>query len=358
MAAAYRKSAYADASQRVKIQKQNAAWRSKNLNELANKARDRYRTALHRDAVLRNVPDELKNWAEKFSNTKEILDFIRKDGFLPEPESVQAIFKRLKDVSIRDPLPQLQVGLSYLDNVNPHRYDSFTEGKPSLSQAFNDDESMIQVLNYILKSGREPTKDLVLRNLKFNVMMPSHFFPSAAAAIVNEFAKGGVVADPFLGWGGRILGFMCSSAKLFVGTDLNELSVAGACRISEDFSNVSSASATCMRADFSDFFRSTSDRFDLILASPPFFDSENYGPGVSRSRGRDWVSSVAKPLVDGAIRTLVPSGVVAIHAQDRPKTAVLSIVLACFLGAGFEVFCEYKYGKRPGQSVLVFRRRP
>jgi len=357
-AAIHRKSAYADVSRRAEIQKQNAAWRSKNSSELASRAKDRYRTPQHRDAVLRNVPDELKSWAEKFSNTKEILSFIRKDGFLPESESVQAIFKRLEGISVRDPLPQLQVGLSYLDNVNPHRYDSFTEGKSSLSQAFNDDKAVIEVVNYILKSGREPTRDLVLRNLKFNVMMPSHFFPSAAAAIVNEFARGGAVADPFLGWGGRILGFMCSSAKSFVGTDLSELSVSGARRISEDFSSMSPASAACTRADFSDFFGSTSDRFDLILASPPFFDSENYGAGVSKSRGRDWVSGVAKPLVDGAVRTLAPSGVVAIHAQDRPKTAVLSIVLACFLGAGFEVFCEYKYGKRPGQAVLVFKRRP
>ncbi len=355
-AAERRRETYADAVKRLKIQEQNAAWRAKNSQELADKARLRYGGSRNkRDVILRNVPNEMSEWAAKFSNTREILDFIRKDGFLPYPEPVQDVFKRLNGVSIRNPLPQLQVGLSYLDNINPHRYDSFTEGKPSLSQAFNDDAAVIQVVNYILKSGREPTRDLVLRNLKFNVMMPSHFFPSAATAVINEFAKNGAVIDPFLGWGGRILGFMCSSARSFTGTDLNELSVVGARRIVEDFSHISTASATCLRADFSEFLGSTSDRFDLILTSPPFFDTENYG--VSKSRGRDWVFDIAKPLVDGAVRTLTPEGAVAIHAQDRPKTAVLSIILACFLGAGFEVACEYKYGKRPGQAVLIFKKR-
>jgi hypothetical protein len=255
---------------------------------------------------------------------------------------------------MQEPLPQLNVGLRYLDNVNPHRYDAQTEGKPSVRQAYLDDREVLRVIQYVLGTNRVPTCELLRRNLKFNAMMPSHFFPSAAVALINEYAPGGLVFDPFLGWGGRILGAMCSRARLFVGTDTQPLSVAGANRVSLDFGGLSLVSASCECRNFSDFARTTGEKFNLILSSPPFFDTENYGS--AGLKGRDWIASIAQPLVAAAERVLFPGGVAAIHAQDRPKMAVMSILVACFLGAGFEIYREHKYGKKPGQSVLVFKK--
>ena len=347
-----RRQAYqGDAQERIRDQ--NAAWRAKNASELARKARERY-SDCPRDKILRAVPLEAESWARKFGSTKDILSWAREGGYLPEPDLIQDILKRLATVSIRDPLPQLPIGLSYLDTVNSHRFMASTEGQASLHDAFYDDNAMIKVIQYILGTKREPTRELILRNLKFNIMAPAHFFPSAATALINEYAPGGLVMDPFLGWGGRVLGAMCSKAAEFFGSDLQQLSVDGAVRVASDFAILSKVSASCVCDSFASVLEQTDKRFDLILASPPFFDTENYG--VEASKGCDWVVRIAKPLVSGAAKTLTSTGAVAVHAQDRPKMAVLSVLLACFLGAGFEVASEHKYGKRAGQKVLVFRK--
>ena len=359
-AARRRREAYANSEKRDRIRAQNASWRSKNAAELTAEAKvkhgnmDKTERRRRRDVILANVPRVADDWAKQFSNTADIVKWARSGNFLPDTEPIDAIFKRLSHVEMRDPLPQLNVGLKYLDNINPQRYDAHTKGKMSVRQAYADDSEIIRIIKYILGTNRVPTHELLMRNLKFNAIMPSHFFPSAAVALINEYATGGDVFDPFLGWGGRILGAVCSRARSFSGTDTQKMSVLGSDRIGLDFGCMSSVKTSMACCDFSDFMRTTCAKFDMILSSPPFFDTEDYGSeGI---RGRDWVSLIAKPLVSGAERLLSENGVMAIHAQDRPKMAVLSILLACFLGAGFEIVREYKYGKKPGQSILIFKK--
>ncbi len=342
-----RKKAYADVDKRTVIQQQNAAWRSNNSAKFT-KARN---NVVPNSARSKSVLD----WERKFIDQNEIIAWVRSGGFLPSTERIESINYRLQRVIMQEPLPQLHVGLSYLDHVNPHRYDAITESKLSLRQAFMDDAEIIKVVKYILSTNRVPTKDLILRNLKFNVRMPSHFYPSAAVALVNSYSNGGDVIDPFVGWGGRLLGTLCSNAQSYCGTDTQQLSVLGAACIAQDFAYLSSVQSHVVCADFSEFLQQTDRRFDLLITSPPFFDTEDYG--IGKSRGREWIAKVAKPLVDGTKRVLKPEGIAAIHVQDRPRVPVLSVIMASFLNAGFGLHAEHKYGRRPGQSILVFRRQ-
>lgn len=281
---------------------------------------------------------------------------IRKEGYLPDSEDPGAIFRALSKHCVSGPvLPQSNTGLKYLDNIFPHRFVAKSFGLPSLHEAFYDDEQMRKAINYVFSTGREPTKDLVLRNLKFNVHMPSHFFPSSAAALCRSFASGKDVYDPFIGWGGRLLGAACANVRRFVGTDLQAASATSGERLVSDFSHLSAMECELVCCDFVQFMRDTDRKFDLILASPPFLDTEDYGNGHNRTV-RQWTENVAIPLAQLSVHTLHDDGRVAIHSQDRSGVSVLSIMYAAFACSDFELVADLKYGKKPGQSVLVWQK--
>ena len=91
----------------------------------------------------------------------------------------------------------------------------------------------------------------------------------------------------------------------------------------------------------------------MVIASPPFLDTEDYGNGIELTL-RNWVTSIVIPLSECGLRILNPGGFFAVHGQDRPNIPVLSSILAGFSGRGFELIGEYKYGKREGQAVLIY----
>ena len=106
---------------------------------------------------------------------------------------------------------------------------------------------------------------------------------------------------------------------------------------------------------FRDYVKTTSSKFDLVIASPPFLDTEDYGnDGILTLR--NWVTSIVIPLSECGSRILKPRGIFAVHGQDRPNVPVLSSILAGFSGHGFRLINEFKYGKREGQAVLIFRK--
>lgn len=358
---------YAEDSRRVDIQNQNSLWRSRNSEALAERFRDRYREDPEfRERVLsrnkesrdsrhlsRTTPVTSVDGRE-FGTAAAFMAFVREQGYLPDPEPVEGIWRRLSQSRVMDPLPQSPCGLRYLDSVFPGRFLAKTKGSLSLHEAFHDDSVMMEVLRYLRGRGRRPDRESVLRNLKFRVRMPSHFFPDSASALVRELAPGGSVLDPMLGWGGRTLGALCGGASSVSGTDLQDASVSGCSRIAADLSERTSARTEFRACGFRDFMSSTDGRFDLVLTSPPFLDTENYGIR-SFSSSEEWTKEILVPLCSLSRRVLSPGGVIAIHAQDRPGSPVLSLVLAAFSGSGYVLSREFRYGRRPNQKVLVFR---
>lgn len=313
----------------------------------------------HREIDASNAKwRKLNRKSRRNSHDSTLFASLRKDGCVPElVEDVNSIFERFSRTKIRNPLPQSPCGLNYLDAViAPHRFDAKTEGFMSMNEALNDDETLGKVIDYITESGREPSKDLVLRNLKFITSMPSHFFPETAVALCREFAGGKDVLDPFAGWGGRALGAYAANVRSLTALDLQPDSILGCDRIDRDFSALVQTRGTFVCGDSIKYLSETDRKFGFIMMSPPFIGTENYGSAPFSSQ-RDWTQSLIVPFVSSVGRVLLSDGVVAIHVQDRPKVPVLSIVLPCFQLSGFELCGEYKYGKRRGQSVLILRRK-
>jgi 16S rRNA G966 N2-methylase RsmD len=261
------------------------------------------------------------------------------------PENLQEVRHLLSCGELRPGL-----GLGFLDELFPHRFDSKTRGKPSLREAIADDHFLLKIVAYIIGSGRPVTQSAFYRNAAFLNKTPSHFLPSFAASLVKEFAPGGSVIDPFLGWGGRTLGAICAGATSFCGTDLQYKSVVG-CR--EIARRLGSNDVEFVCSDFSEYLSETSRSFDLLLTSPPFAGTEDYGTGIISMES--WIPKILQPLVSGAARVVRPGGYIAVHGQDRPSSPILSAIRAGFATSKMEQIVELPYG-RSGQSIIVYRR--
>lgn len=112
--------------------------------------------------------------------------------------------------------------------------------------------------------------------------MPADFPAAMARDLYNEFASGGAVLDPCSGWGGRLVGYLLSSAAQYDGIDVSPQSVAGAERIRQLFGPYSgkptdtSVTLTCLP-----FERWVPQRkYRFALTSPPYYDTEQYIGGA------------------------------------------------------------------------------
>lgn len=325
-----RRACYADPHTKVLIQNQNSIWRSKQSTKSS----------------------KSRNSSEEFH---DLISDLHETGYLPKSYDINSIFHRLKKSRVSPILPQSYIGLDYLDLNFKHRFSVASSGCQSFHDVFYDKSEILKVIEYLKKENKHVTNDAIIRNLKFNIFMPSHFLPDAAAAIINRFGLNKDVFDPFLGWGGRTLGAVCAGAKSITGTDLQLDSVAGCQKIVNDFFPLSKCRSLFVNSNFSDFMNETDLHFDLIFTSPPFIDTEDYGVGSYGSVDR-WIHSIVIPLTRGCSRVLRHDGRVAIHVQEKSNLPVMSSVLSCFCGAGWSVVDEYKYGRKSGQKVLIFKR--
>ena len=240
-------------------------------------------------------------------------------------------------------------GLGLLDSAFPHRFDARSRGKLSLNEAYADDSLALKVLAYIVRTGRPVTARLFYRNMAYVCRTPAHFFPSAAASVVREYADGGRVLDPFLGWGGRTLGAICGGAKSIHGCDRQPAS-SYACK-GLVASVRPETEVEFVNADFRKWLPTLRDGFDLLLTSPPFADSEDYGSG-EMSNVSEWSSRIMEPLARLSRPLIHKGGVVAIHCQDRRGFPMLSLTVTAMEAEGFRYVRTLDYGSR--QFVLIF----
>lgn len=289
------------------------------------------------------------------SNWKDLAAWASSIHLGSSPEEIGDVFPALAEIALDGPCPRESVGLGLLDSIFQHRFDAKTSGKPSLKSACSDPSFVLKVAAYVVGSGRPLSERLFYRNAAFLNKTPAHFFPSAAAALVRRYAPGGSVVDPFLGWGGRTLGALCGGASSVCGTDLQGLSVSGCRELVSKVSHLRAVDSEFIHSDFASYLEGTPRTFDLLLTSPPFMATEDYGNG-GHSDVRSWVENIVHPLVRGAHRVVRSGGHVAIHCQDRSGTPVLTAVLTAFTAASWQKVGEHEYGKASGQVVLAFRK--
>jgi hypothetical protein len=138
--------------------------------------------------------------------------------------------------------------------------------------------------------------------------------------------KGGVVLDPFSGWGDRAIGALGSDRVLkYQGVDCN-------LELSESYKKIKTDLDTTGKIDFTmcpfEDFKGEDDTYDLVFTSPPFFDFEVYSDDKSQSiRGKknygDWFDRWMTLVLNKIVRLVKHGGYIALHIGPTNRSPTL-----------------------------------
>lgn len=297
----------------------------------------------------------------------EDLNEIRKHGFpyyVFKKDEYLDTFRRLKLLNYTDLIDidnkrgaiilKSNSGFSSLASVFfPYMFQTPVTGKMTPMEAFYSDKLLTRSVMLCKKNYNKPTYSSLRSILKLvsGVQCVSNFRPDVAKFIYEGFAKDGRVYDFSMGYGGRLVGFLASSAREYVGVDVNKLNFEGYKEINKNYNSnkdVSWYETGSENIDTKPF----KEYFDLAFSSPPYFNKEQYSKDKNQSYIKypnyfSWIEYFLKPTLTNAYTMLKEGGVLAINiANINEGSTVWNLeepTKMILKDLGMEFVCEIDY---------------
>lgn len=208
-------------------------------------------------------------------------------------------------------------------------------------------------------------------------------FRVGVSLFLCELLKARHVLDFAAGWGDRFTGFLAASTvESITLVDPRPGSISGCRQQHALVKHVLSKKKTVkyVQKPAEEALPTLSPSYDLIVTSPPYFNTERYGDDAKETKGqiRHKVSSVEGylkeflyPVLDECSRLLSPGGWLALNVDDNPDTLIcgpmvdyvrrhprLEVVCTFGLckGSGFGLGSE-KRSESKAEPVYIIRRR-
>jgi hypothetical protein len=194
---------------------------------------------------------------------------------------------------------------------------------------WNDDDKLKEIIrktwNWHLKhSDGKFTLNRLRQNFKIygGNQTVSNFRPSAAKYIYNTYGKGGTVWDMSCGWGGRLIGFLTSNCKTYIGTDPSTKTYDGLLRLSKEL-NFYGKNIQIYKLG-SEVFIPKKETVDLCFTSPPYFDTEKYSDEDTQSYKKypdnwSWLNGFLRTTMQNCHIGLKKDGVMILNIANTPK---------------------------------------
>jgi len=149
----------------------------------------------------------------------------------------------------------------------------------------------------------------------FGAQSVSNFRPTIAKWVYTKFHAENVL-DPCTGFGGRLLGAICSNIKSYTSTDPSMTIYQGNTNLYKALSGLELMphypKINLIFSPFEDF--KTCDKYDLIFTSPPYFDIEKYSDTHNTQsylrypKYEIWKEKFLKVLIEKSYDYLLPGG--------------------------------------------------
>ena len=259
---------------------------------------------------------------------EQVFLYYRKKGFPFYPTDMKSRyewFERLKRydcASVLDSrtLKQTMHGLNLAWSYFPCMWNIPCNGLRTPLECFNNDFLLRKVIEKRIKMGDNMSDAGLRKMLKIfsGNQCVSNFRPTAACALYNHFAENGTVYDMSMGWGGRLLGFIVSKAKKYIGCDPSVCSYNGCMEIKKDFGD--GKEIELYRIGSEDFVPQK-DSIDFCFTSPPYFDCEKYSDEPTQSYLKfpaktEWCRGFLTATFRNCYYALKDRGVMAINISD------------------------------------------
>lgn len=227
-------------------------------------------------------------------------------------------------------LDQTMHGLSLAWSYFPHWVEVECGGnKMKPIDYWNNDDKLKEVIlktwKWQLKHGNGSfTLNRLRQNFKIygGNQSVSNFRPSVAKWIYNTYAPNGVVWDMSCGWGGRLVGFLASTSKTYIGTEPSSKTYDGLLELNTEL-NVGGKEVQIHKLG-SEVFVPQKESLDLCFTSPPYFDTEKYSDEETQSYKKyptkeDWIGGFLRKTMENCHYGLKSDGYMMINIADTTK---------------------------------------
>lgn len=227
-------------------------------------------------------------------------------------------------------LDQTMHGLSLAWTYFPHWVEvECGGGKMKPIDYWNDDNKLREIIRKTWEwQKKHGNGTFTLNRLRQNFKIyggnqsVSNFRPSVAKWIYNHYAPNGVIWDMSCGWGGRLVGFLASKSKKYIGTEPSTKTFVGLTQLKTDL-NISDKEVE-LHCTGSEVFRPAEDSLDLCFTSPPYFDTEKYSDEPTQSYikypTRDsWLNGFLRETMENCYYGLKRGKHMLINIADTPK---------------------------------------
>ena len=341
-----------------------------------------------RDVEFESVVNNLDDYEVDYG-VEVIFNYYRRHGFphytIREDEKHDHMRKLQKfDINTildEDKIVQTMHGLRMAWTYFPHFWEvRCGSAKQSPMEIFYDDEKFKRTIKKCwkwcvktYKGENEGTKNVMHENrlrqsikIYTGTQSVSNFRPTAAKLIYEKFG-GDTIWDMSCGWGGRLIGFLASSRKKYIGTEPSSLTFEGLQKIKKDFFYLKK-SVELHRLGSEEFIPDRNS-LDLCFTSPPYFDTEKYSDEDTQSyikfpTKEEWVNGFLRKTIENCYRGLKSGGYMLYNIANTPKykfieeetqriakelgfvqNDTLQLTLSSVMGAG------YKY-----EPIFVFKK--
>ena len=191
--------------------------------------------------------------------------------------------------------------------------------------------------------------------------IPINFSPLVVRFLIEKYLpkNGGIVYDPCSGWGGRLMGSICSSKNIqYIGCDVNSNIFQNRSyeRIGEFIqeeigrkSNYKVHQISSTRFNEIDDYKTYKGKVDLILTSPPYFNQEQYSTDKEQSYNlfptyESWINGYMRETFQIGYDLLKKGGVLLLNIADTKELPLELDTLSVMEDIGFEF--QYEIGMK------------
>lgn len=243
-----------------------------------------------------------------------------------------------------------KVRVQIADRWFPHRYDVRAGGSPQTPNEILQDPDILERCIRAMASGPlagPATRQRVLSTVSlFRGRQAARQFPvQIARDTYRQYSKpGAYVLDPCAGWGGRLLGWLCSlHGGAYSGYDASLETCRGFERM---IAELQIKNASVQHAAYEDMALMPNSA-DFAFTSPPYFDREQYSDDPEQSFKRyatyaQWRDGFLRALVVNTLRALKPGCRFVLNVSEAAEHPIPADVVAIAQDSGAIVESQSK----------------
>lgn len=312
---------------------------------------------------------------------EELFAYYRREGFPNYRREDYIPAYELRKVRAADELAyfngkvfcKYQSANGYLFSYFPHWIEVECGASLSLRECWDDDRMLRALIKKTKQYCEKYNENWSTNRLRQNAKVycagqsVSNFNPVCARILYDKFAPGGVVYDMSMGWGGRLLGFHASRARLYIGCEPSTKTIQGLRSLQKDLQTCTEKDALLIQSgsecvDLKDY----NGLIDFAFTSPPYFDTEKYSDEPTQSYIAfpsldKWVQGFLRPTIERSYKALRPAGVFAMNYSNDKRVTAEIVDISVSLGLTLEGIFKYELSSIAGngakyEPIFVFRK--